>query len=146
MAYELIIDKAGVSGYVGKAEKCVYEFSTIPEQVPGESYLAQQLIDQQVAELANESSKLLWIRVWRDISPTWQTNYRVEVYASASPLLWGVIVAGVLAILVLLITSKIVEVVKDIDWGKAAAPIVASSLVLGAIILGGLYLAGRKRT
>ena len=144
MAYNLILDQAGVSGYVGKAEKCTYEFSTIPEQIPGEQWLADQIIQKHIDELAKENSKLLHLRVWRDTSPTWQTDYRVEVTASASPLYWNLIIIGVLAILALVITWKITGVVKNIDWGKAAAPIKWTAITVAVAVIGLILLARRK--
>jgi len=144
MALELIKDTAGDTQYRGKAEKCVYTFSTIPEQIPGESWLASQIVQKQIEELAKENSRLLHIRIWRDTSPTWQTDYKVEVFASASPLWWNAIILGVLAILALIITWRIVEIVKDIDWGTIPTPI-QWAIPLVAIGLIVLLLVGRKR-
>ena len=146
MAYKLIVDQAGVLGYVGKAERCTFEFSTLPEQIPGESWLAQQIVNRGIAELQAQGSSLLWIKLWRDTAPTWQTDYRVEVTATASPLWWTAIILGVLAVLALIISWRIVETVTDIDWGKAALPIAIGGISLALLaIIGIILLAGGKK-
>ena len=63
MAYSLILNQEGIKGYVGKAERCTFEFSTIPEQIPGEQWLAQQIVNRGIAELQAQGSRLLWIKV-----------------------------------------------------------------------------------
>lgn len=139
MAYTLVKTQAGMAGYVGKAERCVFEFSTPPEQIPGEAWLANQIMDRGIAELRTQSSKLLWIKVWRDTAPIWQTNYRVEITATSSPLWWNLIIIGILVIVALVISWQIISVVKDIDWGKVPTPIswgiFAVIAVVGIILL-----------
>ena len=145
MGYQLIIDRAVDSGYAGKVEICTYEFSTIPEQFPGEKWLADQILNKHIEEVSKQASKLLWIKVWRDTSPTWQTNYRVEATASASPLAWNLIIIGVLVIAALLITWKIISVVSTI-WGEMAAPVKAGIMTVVAIlvILAAVFLIRRR--
>ncbi len=65
--------------------------------------------------------KLLWIKIWRDTSPIWETKYRVEMTASASPLFWGLIVLAILAVVLLVLTWRIVSEVKGIIWGPEGA-------------------------
>ena len=144
MAYQLIKDESHNTDYVGKAEVCTYEFSTLPEQIPGEPWLANLIIDRHIAELSSQNSKLLRIKVWRDTAPTWQTDYKVEVAASASPLFWNVIIIGVLAIVALVITWKIISIVKDVDWGKAALPVTAGAIGI-IIVIVALLLALRYK-
>lgn len=145
MAYKLVVDQAGISGYVGKAEKCTFEFSTPPEWLPGESWLANRVVNQGIAELRKEGCELLWVKVWRDTGPVWHTDYRVELTATASPLLWTAIIVGVLVILALVVTWRIVSVVKDIDWGKAALPVIAGGVSIALLaILGIILVSGGK--
>ena len=117
MAFQMVVDQAGVTDYSGNAERVVFEFST----VPGASWAAQAVIDRAVAELAMQNSKLLWIKIWRDTSPIWETKYRVEMTASASPLFWGLIVLAILAVVLLVLTWRIVSEVKGIIWGPEGA-------------------------
>lgn len=145
MGFELVVDQAGKAGYVGKAEKCTFEFSTPPEWIPGENWLANRVVSGSIAKLREQGSELLWVKVWRDTSPFWHTDYRVELTATASPLWWNLIIIGVLAIIVLVVTWRIVSTVKDIDWGKAALPVTAGAISVGLIaIIGILLLTGGK--
>ncbi len=116
MAFKKILDRRGDPDYSGKAEQVTFTFSTIPEQFPGEQWLADRIIDKIVGQLAGQNSKMLYLRVWRDTSPTWQTHYKVELTASASPLWWNLIILSVLAIFSLILTWQIVNVVEDIFW------------------------------
>ncbi|MBA7466780.1 hypothetical protein ES707_01970 [subsurface metagenome] len=85
--------------FEGNAETCIFEFQLTPEQIPGTEWLGQRIVDSFVTELEKEGSRLLELKVYRDTTPTWWTNYRVEVTATASPLAWNLIIIGVLAIL-----------------------------------------------
>lgn len=85
--------------FEGKAEVCTFDFKLTPEQIPGTEWLAQRIADSFVRELEKEGSWLLELRVYEDTTPTFWTNYRVEVTATASPLLWNLIIIGVLAVL-----------------------------------------------
>lgn len=142
MAYQLVLDQAGEAGYIGKAERCTYEFSTIPEQIPGEQWLATQFIDRHVSELSSQNSKLLHLRAWRDAAPTWQTNYKVEITASASPLWWNLIIVGVLAVIAMVLTWRIVSVV-DLNWSEVAPTIPWIAIAIVAVVL--FILAGRRK-
>lgn len=146
MGFELIKDEAGID-YAGKAERCVFEFRTPPEQIPGEAWLANQIVEKGIAELRTQGSELLWIRVWRNTDPLWHTDYRVELTATASPLWWNLIIIGILAIVVLVVGWQIVSVVKDIDWGKAAAPLITGGIGLALVAVFGILLltGGREK-
>lgn len=130
MANELIIDYPGLQGYDGKAERCTYEFS-ISAWVYAEWELADKLIKKHIDELNIQGAQLLHLKVWRDIKPM-QTDYRVEVTATASPIFWTPIILGVLALAILVVVWRIVEVVKDIDWGKAGVPVTIGA---GAVLI-----------
>lgn len=133
MANELIIDYPGLRGYVGKAESCTYEFS-ISAWVYAEWELADKLIKKHIDELNIQGAQLLYLKVWRDITPT-ETDYRVEVTATASPIFWTPVILAVLALACLVVTWRIVKVVKDIDWGEAGIPVGISA---GALLIIGL--------
>ena len=130
--------------YVGKAEKCTYEFRSLPEQIPGESWLAEKIIERNSQEIENQGCRMLRIRVSRDITPTFYTDYRVEVWSTSSPVLWTPIVLGVLAIFALIITWKIIEEVKGIDWGSIPSPVQwGTPIVAGLAIIFGILLLRR---
>ena len=140
---QVIVDQATPYSqtFQGKAERGTYEFRTLPEQIPGERWLADQIIQRNSDEIAKQGCHLLHIKVWRDVGPTFYTDYRVEVISTASPVFWTPIILGVLAIMALVISWKLIEVVKDIDWGKIpgavswSMPIVAGTGLLIAILL-----------
>ncbi|GAI79250.1 unnamed protein product, partial [marine sediment metagenome] len=67
--------------------------------IPGTEWLGQRIVDSFVSKLEEEGSRLLELRVYQDTTPTFWTNYRVEVTATASPLAWNLIIIGVLAVL-----------------------------------------------
>lgn len=85
--------------FEGAAETCIFEFQLTPEQIPGTEWLGERIVDSFVSELEKEGSRLLELKVYEDTTPTFWTNYRVEVTATASPLYWNLIIIGVLAIL-----------------------------------------------
>jgi len=136
MAFQLIVDKKYNQDYRGKAERCVYTFSLTPEQIPGTRWTAEQVVDAHNEELEKQGSQLLELRVWEDTAPTWTTDYRVEVVATASPLWWNIIIAGVLAILVLIAIYFVIENVQQItEYIGEKAPIAIPLLALGGVAL-----------
>ncbi len=98
--------------FEGDAEVCTFEFKLTPEQIPVYPWLGQRIVDSFVSELEKEGSRLLELRVYEDTTPTFWTNYRVEVTASASPIVWTPIIIGVLAILFLV---AIIFTIRAID-------------------------------
>jgi len=111
MAWEKIVDRKLNQEFSGHAELCTYTFSLGPEQIPGMGWAAEQIINSHVDKLAEENSILLELRVWEDASPTWTTDYYVEVVASASPLWWNLIIGGAL---ILLIGAAIYFTIKEV--------------------------------
>jgi len=113
---------------------CTYTFSVGPEQIPGMRQMAQQVIDSHIQELQKQNSQLLELRVWEDISPTWETNYYVEIVATASPLFWNVIIIGVLSILFVIAIYFTIKAVTDITEyiGENVSPVTTNlALILG---------------
>ncbi|KKN08228.1 hypothetical protein LCGC14_1058770 [marine sediment metagenome] len=100
--------------FEGHAEVCTFEFKITPEQVPGTEWLAERIVDAFVSELEKDNSRLLEIKVSRDTSPPLWTNYLVEVTATASPLLWTLIIAGVLAIVFIFAINFAIRTIDDV--------------------------------
>ena len=98
--------------FEGDAETCIFEFKLTPEQIPTYPWLGERIINSFVSELEKEGSKLLELRVYEDTAPTWWTSYRVEVTATASPIVWMPIIIAVLAILFIV---AIIFLIKTID-------------------------------
>ena len=94
--------------YQGDAETAVFEFRLTPEQIPGTEWLGDRIVDSFIAELSAQGARLLELRVSRDTTPTWWTDYRVEITATveqgtagvgAIGFPWTAVIIGVLAIL-----------------------------------------------
>ena len=99
--YELIQETIYPWSYIfqGDAEICTFEFKLTPEQIPGTEWLGERIVDAFANKVEEDGSRLLELKVSRDTTPTFWTNYRIEVTATASPLAWSLIIIGVLAIL-----------------------------------------------
>ncbi len=104
--------------FEGDAETCIFEFQLTPEQIPGTEWLSQRIVDSFASELEKEGSRLLELRVYRDTTPTFWTNYRVEVTATASPLAWNLIIIGVLAILFIVAIVFAIKAVESLVYHR----------------------------
>lgn len=144
MAFQLIDQQKFNQDYRGHAEKCVYTFSVwLPDQI-GASWTANQMLEGHIEELQTQGSILLEYKLFEDKAPTFTTDYKVEIIASASPLWWNLIIIGVLGLLSILFVSWSINNVSDVfeyapgavmTWGIAA-------VVLG--VVGGIYLLKRR--
>ncbi len=137
-------DAAAVKNHA--AETCTFTFSLGPDQIPGQGALADHMVQANIEELEKQGSQPLRLRVWEDKSPTFTTNYKVEVTATASPLVWAVVILGLLVILAIAyITYKIVSVIKS-TWNPATGGILGTFnttmmwAVAGIAIIGGVAL------
>ena len=104
--------------FEGNAETCIFEFKLTPEQVPGTEWVGQRIVDSFVSELEKEGSRLLELKVYRDTTPTFWTNYRVEVTATASPLAWNLIIIGVLAVLFVIAIVFAIKAVESLIYHR----------------------------
>ncbi len=104
--------------YEGDAETCIFEFKITPEQIPGTEWLGQKIVDSFASELEKEGSRLLELKVSRDTTPIFWTNYRVEVTATASPLAWNLIIIGVLAVLFVVAIVFAIKAVESLVYHR----------------------------
>lgn len=104
--------------FEGDAETCIFEFQLTPEQIPGTEWLGQRIVDSFVSELEKEGSRLLELKVYRDTTPMFWTNYRVEITAIASPLAWNLIIIGVLAILFIVAIVFAIKAVESLVYHR----------------------------
>ncbi len=120
--YELIQETIYPWAYVfeGSAETCIFEFKLTPEQIPTYPWLGERIVNAFVSELEKEGSRVLELRVYEDITPTFWTNYRVEVTATASPIAWMPIIIGVLAILFLVAIIFVLKTVDEVFFKRKA--------------------------
>lgn len=147
MSYQLIIDQAGEAGYTGRKERCTYEFRVpLPEQL-GAGWLMNIMVNKHTEELANQNSRLLRMRVWENIAPTWHTDYKVEVTATASPLYWNIIIIGVLFAITLFFGWQIFQIGEEVVEVIAEEGVLPeiSMATLVAIVLIVILLLRRKR-
>jgi len=120
--YELIQHTIYPWSYIfaGDAEVCTFEFKLTPEQIPVTAWLGQRIVDSFVSELEKEGSRLLELKVYEDTTPTWWTNYRVEVTATASPIVWTPIIIGILAILFIIAIYFTIKLVDEVFFKRKA--------------------------
>ncbi len=104
--------------FEGDAETCIFEFKVTPEQIPGTEWLGQRIVDSFASELEKEGAKLLELKVSRDTTPIFWTNYRVEVTATASPLAWNLIIIGVLAVLFVIAIVFAIKAVESLVYHR----------------------------
>ncbi|MBA7636176.1 hypothetical protein ES703_43791 [subsurface metagenome] len=106
--------------FEGDAEICTFEFKLTPEQIPGTAWLRQRIVDSFASELEKEGSRLLELKVYEDTTPMFWTNYRVEVTATASPIVWTPIIIGVLAILFIIAIYFTIKLVDEVFFKRKA--------------------------
>lgn len=144
VAFELIISKRMNQAYRGPAEFCAYEFSLWPEQIPGTGWAAQQIVDANLNALAEQGSQLLELRMWEDTAPTWTTDYKVEIVATASPLWWNLIIVGVFALLLIAgVAYTITKVEQIARYSPISVPLMALAAIAVATVAG-VYLIKRR--
>jgi|GEM_PF-3800346 len=128
MAWETVIDTMTLEAatYTGNARKVEFTFSAYPEQL---DFVNNWLIENFLDNLKKEASaqygaKVLELRLWRDTSPTWQTNYKGELVTSipegfsAIPFaVLAVIVVALAAIAYWFIVKPLLNQVTDFVYG-----------------------------
>ena len=140
--YELVYtyDYPDAATYVGKAEVCPFTFVSIPEQIPGHEWLAEQIakiLGESMIE-HGEGSKMLRLQLWSDTSEALYTKYYGEATATASPVPWALVIGAIAIIAVIISFIVLIDKVKTIDWGEIPTPIPWAILALA----GGLGILG----
>ncbi len=149
MAWQKIVDKKMNQDFRGHAEKCTYEFSLGPEQIPSTGWAKDTIINAHIKSLQEQGSRLLELRVYEDKEPTWQTNYYVEMVATASPLWWNIIIVGALILMIVVAVYFTIVEVEDIAeylGGKSpiSLPLFAIAGIAIAAVVGLALLRKRK--
>ena len=140
--YELVYthDYPDAATYVGKAEVCPFTFVSIPEQIPGHEWLAEQIakiLGESMIE-HGEGSKMLRLQLWSDTSAALYTKYYAEATATASPVPWALVIGAIAIIAVIISFIVLIDKVETIDWGEIPTPIPWAILALA----GGLGILG----
>ncbi|MBA7675317.1 hypothetical protein ES703_83547 [subsurface metagenome] len=103
--------------FQGDAEVCTFEFKlTGGEWI--EEWLGEKIVNNFVNKLEEEGSRLLELKVSKDTTPLFWTNYRVEVTATASPLAWNPIIIGVLAVLFVVAIVFAIKAVESLIYHR----------------------------
>lgn len=118
--------------YVGHAERCLFEFSAPPEEIPGVEWLATKVAQALRWGVQQEGGKVLYVKVWMDEAEWYRSRWLVEVVAHGSPLPWSVIIPLALAVLGIAIIAWILHDVGDLWWFGPAVVV----LGIGAITFG----------
>jgi len=152
--YELVYthDYPDAATYVGKAEVCPFTFVSIPEQIPGHEWLAEQIAKKLGESMIEhgEGSKMLRLQLWSDTSQALYTKYYAEATATASPVPWALVIGAIVIIAVIISFIVLIEKVKTIDWGEipTAIPWAILAIAGGVGVLGvgaAIALAAPKR-
>ncbi|MBA7633610.1 hypothetical protein ES703_41181 [subsurface metagenome] len=104
--------------FEGNAEVCTFDFKLTPEQIPITEWFRERIVNALVSELEKEGARLLEIKVYEDTTPTFWTNYRVEVTATASPLAWNLIILSVLAILFVVAIYFTIKLIDEVFFKR----------------------------
>lgn len=104
--------------FEGDAEICTFDFKLTPEQLPTYPWLGQRIVDSFASELEKEGSRLLELRIYEDTTPTFWTNYRVEVTATASPIAWALVLYAVLAIVFVVAIIFVIKAVESLIYHR----------------------------
>ena len=140
MAYRLERDYKTIAWdtYQGTKSQCWAEFQTGPEQVPGQSHLANQLISSFIEETQAYGHSVLRVTVYVDTSPTLYTKWQVICQATESPAIpWAAIVVGIVVIIGLFIAWKILKTTENVVHvvGEAVGPAGSVLGLAGAFLL-----------
>jgi len=150
MAWEKILDEKFNQDFHGKAEWCNWSFTVnLPDQA-GARWTAQQSLNAHIEELEKQGCQILEYRLWEDKSPTWSTDYYVQVVSTASPIFWMIVVVGVLVILAIVATYFVIhETGTVIEYVGEKAPLaipIMAVAILGTVIIAGIFITrGRSK-
>jgi hypothetical protein len=151
MAFEKIQTTYMNQGYFGPAESCTWRF-TIPAPEQLAQWPADVFIAAHIYQLELQGARLLELHVSRNVAPDYTTDYLVVTVASkpeeeaapvsqgmrlaALPLLWGIIIIGVLTAIVAIAITYAIVTLKEIPtyvstiWGLAIGASALAAILL----------------
>jgi uncharacterized membrane protein YcjF (UPF0283 family) len=147
VAYKLVDSGKFNQNYQGHAERCIYTFTVyMPDQL-GAKWTAEQMLNAHIEELQQQGSLILEYKLYEDAAPTFTTDYKVDIIASASPLWWNIIIIGVLALLTIAFTAWAIQGVSDIvEYSPGAAIGISAAVIAVAAVVGIAVLSRRGET
>jgi len=122
--------------YFGPVEKCTFEIWFLPEEVPGVEQIVVKSVDAiyQVMQYADIQGTPLRTRIWYDSGDWWNSKWKFEITAHASPIAWATFLALWLVVLGLVVIWACIQEVKDETYFPPWTwPVVAGSVGLIAI-------------
>ena len=147
MAWQLVYEKMTNQSYRGAAEQCDYTFTVnLPDQFNAQAR-AHESMEAHIIELQKQGSIILEYRLYEDTSPTFTTDYYVKIIASASPIIWAIIIVGILLLLGLIALWTIREIKEIAKYlgGKAISDIVTALAIISVATVVGIYLVRRPK-
>ena len=143
MAYKLVKDikYPEADKYRGPAEVLTAELKGPPEQVMP-TWIVDQIIIWFYNTIGAHKGKVMTAKVWADISPTWQTKYKIELATHASPLAWTLIIRAVAALGIVIGLAFITWQVTHTTWGPM---IPIALIVVGLAILASTFWGKGKK-
>ncbi len=148
--WELVYESKLNQGYQGKAEQCDYTLKiNLPDQLGSRSQ-AKEGLYAHIEELQKQGSIVLEYYLWEDSSATFTTDYYVRIVASASPIVWSIIIVATLVLLGLIAFWTIKEIRKIAEYlggaaGKTIASITTALAVITVATVAGIYLVRKPK-
>lgn len=129
--------------YIGRAEQCTFEFSTLPEEIPGVDWLVRKVGDAFKAEIASRGGEVLEYKIYFDAAEWYRSRWKVVITAHGSPLAWTPIIIAALVVIGIAIIAWILHDVKDTWWGGWAVIGIAGGVA--ALGVAGIIHAVRRK-
>ncbi|MBA7619769.1 hypothetical protein ES703_27110 [subsurface metagenome] len=147
MAYQLVqtYKYAEYTTYSGIAERQVWDFSLGPEQFPGVMTIADKLINEFKQAVEDDAGTPLYLQVYCDTSPIFETKFRIIAYAyTNSPLHWLAVVGIVMAVIAIIawLINWTLGSLSEVDWVEFAQPIKWTAIaILGIAVIAAIVVA-----
>jgi len=116
--------------YRGPAQKATVTFRALPEQFDViNRWFFERYVSSMQSALEDRGAVLLETKAYRDTSPTWRTDYLLEVtagveaaaeqmaFAWLTPAIWLLIVQVAAAAIILLVSALVVSKLTNLVWG-----------------------------
>jgi len=117
--------------YIGKAEVCTFEFSFLPEEIPGVPTIAGLVASALRSAIQQEQGHLLSYRLYLDRAEWYRSRWLCIVTAHASPLAWYWIVAIIAAAIAAL--AYLIHEIKSVPYIGPAIVLIGVGVAAGGI-------------
>ena len=145
--------------YKGKAERCTFQFKLTPEQIPGTTWIGKKLADSFAGEVEKQGGKMLELKVYENVVPTFWTEYLVIATAREAPLSpllrafpfpWTIVIALVLVAVILIALIFVIREIKTVDWSTPGGVLIGGLGILAAaggavLVIGAIAAASGKK-